>query len=115
MSSIVTNKPLKKLRTALAILQGSRLLSTLLHEQENTVSHDQTKRVTYLTALFTRIHREMFYDWKEQVSVDQGSGPDGQRIISILVRDEVKRAMRSGEMDNTMANNFGTARPVQRR
>lgn len=74
MSSIVTNKPLKKLRTALAILQGSRLLSTLLHEQENTVSHDQTKRVTYLTALFTRIHREMFYDWKEQVSVDHWPG-----------------------------------------
>ena len=75
MSAIDTQyKQLKKLRTALAILQGSRLLSTLLHEQKSTVSHDQTKRVTYLTALFTRIHREMYYDWKEQTTVNHWPG-----------------------------------------
>lgn len=51
----------------------------------------------------------------EQVGVEQGTGPDGQRIISIMVRDEVKRAIRSGEMDRDMATNFGTTRPVQRR
>ena len=62
-------KQLKKLRTALAISQGVKLLSTLQQEAEGTVSHDQTKRVTYLTELFSRIHREIFQDWKEQPTV----------------------------------------------
>src|SRR5664279_1396038 len=62
-------KQLKKLRTALAISQGTKLLSTLQQEAEGTVSHDQTKRVTYLTELFSRIHREIFQDWKEQPTV----------------------------------------------
>ncbi len=65
---------LKKLRTALAISRGTKLLSTLLQEAEGTVSHDQTKRVTYLTTLFTRIHREMFHDWKEQATVSHRPG-----------------------------------------
>ena len=55
-------KQLKKLRTALAIAQGAKLLSTLQQEAEGTVSHDQTIRVTYLTELFSRIHREMYQD-----------------------------------------------------
>ena len=71
---IVGYRQLKKLRTALAILQGVKLLSELEHEQESTVSHDQTKRVTYLTALFTRIHREMYCDWKEQITVNHRPG-----------------------------------------
>jgi fido (protein-threonine AMPylation protein) len=71
-------KQLKKLRTALAISQGVKLLSTLQQEAEGTVSHDQTKRVTYLTELFSRIHREMFQDWKEQPTVCHrpGTMPD---------------------------------------
>ena len=67
-------RPLKRLRTALAIAQGSRLLSKILQELENTVSHDQTKRVTYMTELFSRIHREMFADWKEQLIVNHRPG-----------------------------------------
>ena len=65
---------LKKLRTALAVSQGTKLLSTLQQEAEATVSHDQTKRVTYLTGLFSRIHREMFHDWKEQATVNHRPG-----------------------------------------
>jgi len=65
---------LKKLRTALAIAQGTKLLITLQQESEATVSHDQTKRVTYLTGLFSRIHREMFHHWKEQASVSHRPG-----------------------------------------
>ncbi len=65
---------LKRLRTALAILQGTKLLSRLQHEAEATVSHDQTKRVTYLTGLFSRIHREIFQDWKEQATVSHRPG-----------------------------------------
>jgi fido (protein-threonine AMPylation protein) len=62
-------KQLKKLRIALAISRGTELLSTLRKESEATVSHDQSKRVTYLTELFSRIHREIFHDWKKQATV----------------------------------------------
>ncbi len=67
--NIPAYRTLKNLRAALAVLQGARLLSVLQQEQESTVSHDQTKRVSYLTALYARIHRELYCDWKEQVSV----------------------------------------------
>ena len=65
---------LKKLRTVLAIAQGSKLLSILQKEVEETVSHDQAKRVTYMTELFSRIHREIFKDWKEQATVNHRPG-----------------------------------------
>ena len=65
---------LKKLRTALAISQGTKLLSTLRKESEATVSHDQSKRVTYLTELFSRIHRKIFHDWKKQATVNHKPG-----------------------------------------
>jgi hypothetical protein len=69
---------LKKLRTALAIAQATKLSSTLKQEIEETVSQDQAKRVTYLTGLFSRIHRDLFYDWKEQATVNHrpGTMPD---------------------------------------
>ena len=65
---------LTKLRTALAISQGIKLLATLRKESEATVSHDQAKRVTYLTELFSRSHREMFHDWTTQATVDHRPG-----------------------------------------
>ena len=65
---------LKKLRNALAIARARKLLSTLQQEAETTISHDQAKRVTYLTELFTRIHREIFHDWKEQATVSHRPG-----------------------------------------
>lgn len=79
MNTLSTHTPsrydhLKKLRTALAIARGCVMQSTLQREIENTVSHDQAKRVTYLTELFSRIHRELFYDWKEQATVNHRPG-----------------------------------------
>ena len=71
---IAGKQQLKKLRKALAISQGIKLLSTLQQETEGTVSHDQTKRVTYLTELFSRIHREIFQDWKDQATVNHRPG-----------------------------------------
>ena len=65
---------LKKLRTALAIAQGMKLLATLQQEAEDTVSHDQAQRVTYLTGLFSRIHRELFHDWQDQAGVEHRPG-----------------------------------------
>ncbi len=67
-------KQLKKLRTVLAIAQGTKLLVKLQQELENTVSQDQAKRVTYLTELFSRIHREIFHDWKDQPTVNHRPG-----------------------------------------
>ncbi|MGZ5050408.1 MAG: zeta toxin family protein [Methylobacter sp.] len=73
---------LKKLRTGLAIAQGVKLLSVLHKEIEDTVSHDQAKRMTYMTELFSRIHREMYRDWKEQATVGHRPG---------VMHDPVKR------------------------
>lgn len=53
-------KQLKKLRTALAILQGTKLLSMLQQEAEGMVSHDQTKRVTYLL-IYSPAFTEKFF------------------------------------------------------
>lgn len=92
------NEQLRQLRTALAICQGIKLLPTLQHETEATISHDQTKRVTYLTGLFSRIHREMFHHWKEQATVSHrpGAMPDAakrkelRKTIGRLVLDDEK-------------------------
>ena len=71
-SPIVGASQLKKLRNALAIIHCRRLVSTFQKEAEGTISHDQAKRVTYLTELFSRIHREIFQDWKEQaITIDR--------------------------------------------
>jgi fido (protein-threonine AMPylation protein) len=73
-SQIPGYEQLKKLRTALAISQGRKFISTLQYEAKRTISHDQTKRVTYLTSLFSRIHRELFHHWKEQATVNHRPG-----------------------------------------
>jgi fido (protein-threonine AMPylation protein) len=99
---------LKKLRTALAILQGTKLLSTLQHEAESTVSHDQTKRVTYLTNLFSQIHRDMFHDWKEQATVghrpgsmtDANKRQEFRKTIACLVLDDHENHENTAIFDN---------------
>ena len=91
-------KQLKKLRTVLAIARGCVLLSALRQENEATISHDQTKRVTYLTELFSHIHREMYQDWKEQLTVKHRPGsmldPDKRqkfrKAVAGLVLDDEK-------------------------
>lgn len=91
---IINNTPaqeqLTRLRTALAISQGTKLLSTLRTEYEVTVSHDQAKRVTYLTELFSRIHREIFHDWKKQATADHrpGTMPIGTKRIAFRLTIE---------------------------
>ncbi|MGR9086315.1 MAG: zeta toxin family protein, partial [Gammaproteobacteria bacterium] len=89
---------LKKLRTVLAIARGCVILSTLRQEAEATVSHDQTKRVTYLTQLFSFIHREIFHDWMEQPTVSHRPGTmtdadkrqEFRKIVGRLVLDDEK-------------------------
>jgi len=88
-------RQLQRLRTALAIARASAILGALQREAESTVSHDQAKRVTYLTELFLRIHRELFHDWKEQATVSHrpGNMPESSKrkrfreVIESLVLD----------------------------
>lgn len=88
---------LKKLRNALAIIHCRKLVATFQKEAEATISHDQAKRVTYLTELFSRIHREIFHDWREQASISHRPGTmtdaDKRRefreaIESLVLNDE---------------------------
>jgi len=83
-------KQLKRLRTALAIARGSVILSALQREAESTVSHDQAKRVTYLTELFLRIHRDLFYDWKEQASASHRPGTMPEADKRKLFREAIE-------------------------
>jgi fido (protein-threonine AMPylation protein) len=102
-------RQLKKLRTALAISQGTKLLSALQQEAEGTVSHDQTKRVTYLTELFSRIHRELFQDWKEQPNVSHrpGTMPDSDKRKEF--RETIERLVLDGDgnKDTAVFDNNG--------
>lgn len=88
---------LKKLRTALAISQGTKLLSILEQEADRTVSHDQTKRVTYLTGLFSLIHREMFHHWKEQATVDHRPGTMMDADKRKAFRETIERLVLDGD------------------
>jgi len=94
-------RQLIKLRTALAIAQAVRLTSTLKQEIEETVSQDQAKRVTYLTTLFSRIHRELFYDWKEQANVSHrpGTMPDPEKRTRF--REAIERLVLDDGDDNS--------------
>lgn len=51
----------------------------------------------------------------ESIKVAQSRGPDNRRILQVMVRDEVKRSLRSGQLDTEMFNNFGVGRSVARK
>lgn len=93
-------RQLKKLRTVLAIARGSAVLSMLQHEAEATVSQDQAKRVTYLTELFSRIHREMYQDWKEQITVNHRPGTMMDACKRKAFREAIEHLVLDGEGNN---------------
>jgi fido (protein-threonine AMPylation protein) len=98
----------KKLRNALAIARARKLLSTLQQEAEATISHDQTKRVTYLTELFSRIHREVFHDWKEQATVSHRPGqmPSAEKRKEFRMTIE-RLVMNGGSQGTELFDNNG--------
>lgn len=49
------------------------------------------------------------------IQVAESRGPDNRRVLQVMVRDEVRRVVRSGELDTEMYNNFGVARSVARK
>jgi tape measure domain-containing protein len=51
----------------------------------------------------------------EPVNVQERRGDDGKKMIYVTIRDNVKTAIRSGDMDNDMRGQFGVGRPVTRR
>jgi fido (protein-threonine AMPylation protein) len=95
ISQLSSYPQLKQLRTSLAISRGIKLMSVLQQEGATTISHDQSRRITYLTALFTRIHREVFHDWNEQATVSHRPGAisnankrlDFRKTIGLLVSE----------------------------
>jgi hypothetical protein len=93
-------KQLKKLRTVLAIARGSAVLSLLQQEAETTVSQDQAKRVTYLTELFSRIHREMYHDWKEQITVNHRPGSMTDATKRKAFREAIEHLVLDGDSNN---------------
>lgn len=88
---------LQKLRMALAIARCTKLLSTLQQEAEGTVSHDQAKRVTYLTELFSRIHRDLFHDWKEQATASHRPGVMTAAEKRKAFREAIERLVLDGD------------------
>lgn len=78
---------LENLRTALALNRGMELLSQITRSAEQTVEHDETRRVGYLLDLYLRIHTEMFQDWKDQNAARPGDIPSGAS------RDAVRQAV----------------------
>lgn len=51
----------------------------------------------------------------EPVEVQESEGPDGQRMLQIMVRDEVRKQVRNGELDKEMRSAFGVQRQLTRR
>ncbi|MCK5871661.1 MAG: zeta toxin family protein [Methylococcales bacterium] len=106
-SAIEGDQQLKKLRTALAVSQGTRLLQILLQKASATVSHNQTKRVSYLIGLFSEIHREIFHHWQHQAIASHrpGTMPDAKnrqafrQAIEKLVLDD-NRHKKTAIFDN---------------
>ena len=46
----------------------------------------------------------------ERVGVSESTGPNGERAISVLIRDAVKDAMGNGSLDRAFGQNFGIRR-----
>jgi hypothetical protein len=46
---------------------------------------------------------------------EESMGPDGRKMISVLIRDEVKKGMNSGDYDRTLQTSYNLSRQVQRR
>jgi lambda family phage tail tape measure protein len=51
----------------------------------------------------------------ERVQTQERRGPDGKRMISVLIRDEVRRQIRSGDLDREMQASYGANRQLARK
>ncbi|CAB4122382.1 Caudovirus, tape measure, N-terminal [uncultured Caudovirales phage] len=51
----------------------------------------------------------------QQVETQEQKGPNGERMVSIIVRDEVRKQMKNGEYDGEMRQNYGATRVLTQR
>lgn len=51
----------------------------------------------------------------ERVQTQEKRGADGKRMISVLIRDEVRRQIRSGDLDREMNSSYGATRTIARK
>lgn len=51
----------------------------------------------------------------EPVEVQERQGPDGRRMIDVMVRDAQKKNIRSGAVDRDMANTYGAQRQLAKK
>lgn len=51
----------------------------------------------------------------EPVETKSGRGPDGRRMISVMIRDEMRRQIRSGDIDRDMGVVYGAQRQLARK
>lgn len=51
----------------------------------------------------------------EPVEVEETRGPDGERMLQIMIRDEMNRQFGTGGVDKAMRNNYGVTRQITRR
>ena len=49
------------------------------------------------------------------VETKSGRGPDGRRMISVMIRDEMRRQIRSGDLDRDMGAVYGNQRQLTRK
>ena len=51
----------------------------------------------------------------QPVETSEKRGPDGKRMISVMIRDEVRRQIRSGDLDREMSSSYGAVRTIARK
>lgn len=49
------------------------------------------------------------------VEVEENTGPDGERMVQVMIRDEVRRAVRGGDLDKEMGAAYGIRRSLTQR
>ena len=112
---VAGSRQLKKLRNSLAIIHCRKLLTVLQKEAEGTVSHDQSKRVTYLMDLYSRIHREIFHDWRDQATITHRPGTMLNAENRKAFRETIERLVLNDEENKDTAvfdnNGFVIATP----
>jgi hypothetical protein len=50
----------------------------------------------------------------ERVQTSEQRGPNGKRVLSVLIRDEMRRQIRSGDLDREMSGSYGNTRTLAR-
>lgn len=109
ISNLESYSQLKRLRTSLAISRGIKLMTVLQQEAATTISHDQSKRITYLTKLFTRIHREIFHDWNDQATANHRPGAITDANKRLVFRKTIGLLVLDGQrnIDTAIFDNNG--------